>query len=489
MHHTPRLDVLLFRMASWPQSRSCRVALDSIVAHNVVDCTVVSTVLVQKLARASIYSTGGGGVLWALGVVWAGSASCCCSSRSSRPAFRSGPVSPPPVSFYSTVSILARASQTRRRRSRGMRGPIAQGAHDIVRLIGKKVVGGGEVARSGKLSRAERKGAGAAETARADRECKAGLGVVGSVLFLIVACFALQASGGGGSGQSIEFMRQPSQETLRAILFGASPVVIECFTPMASGQSLLREAAAASMMPEGLRVLSIECDAPVTAAGTSLLDRFKLPPPQPTDPPLLLQAGNGLRSPVPVGRHQSVASLVRHLKRSTQLHMAQLNSTLDLHRHCLSRPTCFVLMSAGTPSSAARAAVVRAIGTKQRELSAATLNRKSHLASFAAQLPASSSARAVLIALRATPERGPLTAEARAFRGVVSADNKLDLEAFVSTCATGTGGFTRLEALPKVVPKHGSGSGSGSAAGEAMAEEERYDPLLSQKRYERETAL
>ena len=50
----------------------------------------------------------GGGVLWTSGVVWAGYAlrpsAALLRSRSLRPAFRSGPVSVPPVSFYSTVA-------------------------------------------------------------------------------------------------------------------------------------------------------------------------------------------------------------------------------------------------------------------------------------------------------------------------------------------------------------------------------------------------
>jgi len=91
----------------------------------------------------------------------------------------------------------------------------------------------------------------------------------------------------------------------------------------------------------------------------------------------------------------------------------------------------------------------------------------------------------VLLALRPTQNDGPLIAEARAFQGVVSADNQLDVDTFVAAVARGSTSFQRLEKPPIVTPvEHSSAS-----MDKTMEEEELYDPLLSNKRYERETAL
>ena len=194
---------------------------------------------------------------------------------------------------------------------------------------------------------------------------------------------------------------------------------------------------------------------------------------------MLLLAGHGLASPTVLGSHATSSSLARHLKRWSQPLAVQLNSTLDLRRHCLSeRPACLLLLTSGGGSSAAKV-VQRAMGSSHRELGFATLNKRTHDASFASQIPDTS--RAVLIALRATPS-SPLGAEARAFRGVVSAENQLDLDAFVATVARGGGAFTRLDAPPRVLP-------AGTVPGVDLANEELHDPLLSNKRFESESAL
>jgi hypothetical protein len=117
----------------------------------------------------------------------------------------------------------------------------------------------------------------------------------------------------------------------------------------------------------------------------------------------------------------------------------------------------------------------------------ATLNRKTHTASFTAQLPETS--RPVLLALRSTDDTNGLGGEARAFKGVISgtdSDAQIELDAFVSTCAKGAGEFMRLDALPQIVP---AGERSGANAGQQMQSEELYDPLLSFKRYQQETRL
>ena len=115
---------------------------------------------------------------------------------------------------------------------------------------------------------------------------------------------------------------------------------------------------------------------------------------------------------------------------------------------------------------------------------AIAINRRTHTASFSAQLP-DSATRPVLMAIRPSAGSHSLMAEARAFKGVVSAENEDDLEAFVSATARGSvDGFVLLETPPRVAPE-----GASTKAGEDMASEELYDPLLSRKRYESETAL
>jgi len=89
----------------------------------------------------------------------------------------------------------------------------------------------------------------------------------------------------------------------------------------------------------------------------------------------------------------------------------------------------------------------------------------------------------VLLALRSASSAGPLLAEARAFRGVLSSDEQMDVDAFVATVARGSAqDFNLLEKPPRISP-------ADHKASEAMADEELYDPLLSSKRFERETAL
>ena len=73
-------------------------------------------------------------------------------------------------------------------------------------------------------------------------------------------------------------------------------------------------------------------------------------------------------------------------------------------------------------------------------------------------------------------------AEARAFPGVVSSDNQLDVDTFVAAVAKrASAGFHRLEKPPAITPVDGLAAGTRS--------DELYDPLLSSKRYESETAI
>ena len=362
-------------------------------------------------------------------------------------------------------------------------GELWENVLEFVRLFGRLIVGGSSEGGR-KLSRAERKAQGAVETLRARRELRAGSALVVGVLLIIVAAFMTQALG-FGSGvrpQHIEALDLTDGEAMRRVLFGAKPWVIECTSQSTGHRSMLRKAAAEQRLPEGLGAASVTCTQPLRPGGPSLLERFDLRVPEATSdalPPLLL-AGHGLPSPIVLGSHSTSSSLARYLKRWSQPRAVQLNSTLDLRRHCLGqRPACLLLLTSSGGSAAAKTAVQRAIGTSHRELGFATLNKRTHGASFASQIPDTS--RAVLIALRATPST-PLGAEARAFRGVVSSENHLDLDAFVATAARGGAAFTQLDAPPRILPV-------GTVPGVDLANEELHDPLLSNKRYERESAL
>ena len=366
------------------------------------------------------------------------------------------------------------------------RGPITQGVIDITRLIGRKIVGRSDPRSGAKLSRAERKGQGAAETARANAEILAGSSVIGGAVLLVVAMFIFEARGGssGNTPQPIDQLKVTDAAALRAVLWGATPWVIECADTGEGGHSLLREAAAERLLPNGLRAGTIDCER-LLPSGDSLLQRFQLKPPPAGEAPLLLQAGHDLAAPVALGRHTSAASLARHLKRWSAPHVPLVNSTLDLRRLCLSahRPLCLLLLTTGTAHDGTKAALLKAVGSAHRSLGVVTLNQRTHSASFTSRIPQTN--RAVLLALRAAPATGPLSAEARAFKGVINAENQLDLEAFVSTAAKeGSAGFSALDTPPRVSPVTVR-----AASAEDIASEELYDPLLSGKRYERETRL
>lgn len=301
------------------------------------------------------------------------------------------------------------------------RGPIAQGFVDCVRLVGRLVTGR-EAKKDGTLSRAERRGQGAAETARQQRELRAGVGVLSSLGVLAVAGLVYNAMPDPATApQPIDALK-PSGPALREVFYGATPWVVECTSPAAAGRSVLGEAAAQRLLPSGLRAGRVACDLPL-ASGATILDLLKLSAPPPSAPPLLLQAGHGAHSREGIRRlsERSAASLARHLQRLAAPRVVALNSTLDLRRHCLSRPACLLLLTTGTASSSAKSCVLQSVGSSNRMLGVATINRRTHSASFFAQIPQTE--RPVLIALR--PGRGrdagsiakQLTAEARAFKG------------------------------------------------------------------------
>lgn len=363
------------------------------------------------------------------------------------------------------------------------RGPIAQGFVDIVRLIGKMFIGGASK-KGCNLSRAERKGQGAAETARLQQEIRAGTAVLGTFLALALAGVVYTCMPDPSKApQPIE--RLPLEAAaLKTVFFGAAPWVVECSAAASSAKSVLREAAAQRLLPAGLSAATLACDQPL-ASGATILETFKLKAPPPSSPPLLLQAGHGSSAPSPI-KASSAAALVRHLKRWSAPTVVTLNTTLDLRRHCLSRPACLVLLTTGTPSSSAKATLLKAVGSSYRQLGVATLNRRTHTPSFASQIPQTE--RAVLLALRAASGTGAgvtaaaLTAEARAFKGTVEKSNALEVESFVALAAKGTD-FAALAAPPRITRVSRKGEEDGIHA------DELNDPLLTAKRWERETAL
>jgi hypothetical protein len=357
----------------------------------------------------------------------------------------------------------------------------------VLRLVGSKFVGSEVRSGGAKMSRSERKNQGAAETARANAEFRAGATVFAAVVILVIASFIFQARGAGGPpSQPIETIAPTDTSTLREALFGAAPWVIQC-SP-SSGESVLRAAAQKRLLPEGLRVASLACDQPM-ASGATLLERFDhldaaAAASKSAGRPLLLLSGHGLPAPISAGKHTSASSLVRHLKRWVQPHIPLVNNTLDLRRHCLSRRACLVLLTTGTAPLGSLSALLKVVGNAHREIGVVTINRRTHTASFSAQLP-DSATRPVLMAIRPSVGSHSLMVEGRAFKGVVNSDSQLDLEAFVATVAKGSGGgFTELAAAPRVAHVDAT-----MRTTDDMKSEELVDPLLSSKRYDQETTL
>ena len=144
---------------------------------------------------------------------------------------------------------------------------MAQGFFDIARLIGKGVLFSSSGKSAKTLSRAERKAQGAVDTARLRREELAGLGVLLAFVALPVALYAAHTLGLGKGGVSIEKLRA-SDAALDVAIFGGPPWLIECTAAGAS--AVLREAAASAreLLPDGLRVATLDRGGELPSGGT-----------------------------------------------------------------------------------------------------------------------------------------------------------------------------------------------------------------------------
>lgn len=230
-----------------------------------------------------------------------------------------------------------------------------QGFHEIVLLVGKIVLGSGSQPPPGgrgskKVPRAERKAQGAVDTTRLAREAQVGYGILGTVLSLVIVAFAAQA--GVGSGPARLTALKPSSKELQQALFGGTPWLIECLGKRREEPSAaLLEARSRSMLPSSLTVATLDCDAALPN-GQSTVERLKLSASD-SGPLTLLTASASSVAPTLVGKAhvRSAEALARYVKGALTPQFVLANSTLDLHRFCLRRKRCLLLLSMGAHAS------------------------------------------------------------------------------------------------------------------------------------------
>lgn len=298
-----------------------------------------------------------------------------------------------------------------------VRGPMAQGFFDIARLIGKGVLFSSSAKSAKTLSRAERKAQGAVDTARLRREELAGLGVLLAFVALPVALYAAHTLGLGKGGVSIEKLRVSDAAALDVAIFGGPPWLIECTAAGAS--AVLREAAASAreLLPDGLRVATLDCGGDLPSGGTvrKRLGLARKPPA--AGLPQLLLASSGLPPrALPADALRSAAALGRHLKRTPLLSVVPVNTTAQLSRYCLRRELCLLLLTTGAPRAEHRGAVEKELRRPPFAAAAASVDRATHAISFGKQLPETD--RPQVVALR----RGAAgKVEARALQGALGA--------------------------------------------------------------------
>ncbi|KAL3906836.1 MAG: hypothetical protein SGPRY_010398 [Prymnesium sp.] len=231
-------------------------------------------------------------------------------------------------------------------------GPSLAGFFDIVRLVGRGLLGGASSSRGGKkASRSERKAQGSVDTARLRREELAGFSLLGGVLLLIIGSFLAQL-GLLSPRPPAPLALSAASPSLSRSLFSGDAALIEC-EPLAA----LREAMALRLLPASLRVASLDCDAALPS-GRSTRERFGL-----GDAKLLLSSPyTHAPSPLPASASRSAQSLARAVKRGTSPRVLKANSTLDLHRFCLRRKLCLLHHARGAvpplPSSPTAGALI-----------------------------------------------------------------------------------------------------------------------------------
>ena len=296
-------------------------------------------------------------------------------------------------------------------------GPMAQGFFDIARLIGKGVLFSSSGKSAKTLSRAERKAQGAVDTARLRREELAGLGVLLAFVALPVALYAAHALDLGKGGVSIERLTSSDAAAFEVAIFGGPPWLIECTAAGAS--AVLREAAASAreLLPDGLRVATLDCGGDLPSGGTvrKRLGLARKPPA--AGLPQLLLASSGLPPrALPADALRSAAALGRHLKRTPLLSVVPVNTTAQLSRYCLRRELCLLLLTTGAPRAEHRGAVEKELRRPPFAAAAASVDRATHAISLGKQLPETD--RPQVVALR----RGAAgKVEARALQGALGA--------------------------------------------------------------------
>ena len=286
-------------------------------------------------------------------------------------------------------------------------GPSLEGFHEIIRLVGRGALGGAPANKrdkdKGKVSRAERKTRGTVDTARLRREERCGYSIFGGVLLLLVGLFMAQMGVGGG----VRVVRLDAADpaALQRALFGGPPHVIECVGAR-KGQvsSVLADTNARNLLPERVALATLDCDRALAESGQTVLERLGVRA-KPGAPVVLVASPDSSGSLTPaklVREHvRSPEALSRHLKAVTAPRLLPVNSTLELHRHCLRRASCLLVLAVGSAQlPPLRQALIEEVAAR-REVALVLINRRTHAVSFAEQIPDTN--RPVLLALRYLP--------------------------------------------------------------------------------------
>ena len=201
-------------------------------------------------------------------------------------------------------------------------GIYSEGFADILRLIGRQIVGSEKASRG--TSRAERKAAGAAETARLKREQQAGGAVLSSLV--LFAAIGAAVTAGFTRGRRVNWLSVSRPEALQQAFFSGPPWVVACAEADGSKPALLAELAKLEddRLPSTLRLGVLDCRETLPSSGLSVAKRFGLSADvsRPGEKgkwrePVLMLAANGLapaQLPRPVAVGAQAANLARHLQ-------------------------------------------------------------------------------------------------------------------------------------------------------------------------------
>jgi len=244
-----------------------------------------------------------------------------------------------------------------------------------------------------------------------------------------------------------------STPKLQQMLFSGELSVVECLGKRrAEPSTALQEATARKMLPEGLKVATVDCDAPLPS-GKSLLERLGVRA-SGDKPVTLLSASPTAHAPTALASSsvRSAEVLARALKSASAPSFVLANSTLDLHRYCLRRKMCLLLLSMGPPAAPT---VLRA-AKRHRSLPLVAVNRRTHSISFADMLPETN--RPVLLALKPHVV-SDMAATVVAYKGFLDKQEAVDV--FVLQ-ATGGELASKQLSSPPTITRQASGDEGGS---------------------------